>query len=570
MPRPKDCASDCSDYDPRSSWLRAELRELRRGQENIEAALTKLSNSIGKGNREVDIAPLTGTRVSTGRISINNSKPIDRMQRRAVTQDLMRSTFRPRAGHTSFVDGQRDAKERARDLLRRTFEVDEELKHEERELHHEKRQRLDTYGGCFGNFFHWLRLIFNRSDFDSNFDLAIGLLIIANAAFIGIQMDYQRPGQKFWFAIDSCFSICFILELGMKLYRHGLRGHFGHFFNCFDCVLVVLDLAQLILEVMFPNVATAMANAPSASLFRVIRLLRLGRLVRALKSEAFKSLSEMVHGILAGMATLGWSFLLLVLFLYIVALVMRESLGKTLGDPTESQLRIADMFNSVPRAMLTMFRCSFGDCTFGTGEPIFEKVLPAHGPAYVVFYTACLVIVSIIIFNVIAAMFVESTKEAAERIEREKKRQRLLNEKLLCSRIATIIARMIEISPEIQGEQFGELNGKLSDRIDDIMNIEVPVSVVDYAIHDNIIHNALLELDISHQDHNRLSDIFDPDGGGTIPMADLAAGIKRVRGDPRRSDIICIDVMMRSTLPVLAEILEGVNQMKQGLIELSG
>jgi len=387
-------------------------------------------------------------------------------------------------------------------------------------------------------------------------DLFVGFLICLNALLIGLQMDNPDP-PGMWLAIDVTFSISFIMELTFKVYLHGFKGQFcgdGWLANCFDAFLIALDLAQLTLAIFFPGISKELSNAPSASLFRIIRLARLARLVRAMKAEIFRSLAEMIHGIAAGMGTLAWSFVLFFFCLYVSALVLREGLGRT--NNSEPVEHVTEMFDSVPRSIYTMYRCSFVDCSSHDGTPIFEQVFPTHGSLYVFFYTAMTFITTVVIFNVISAMFVESTMTAAAALQQEKRIARMKDERLLSSTITFLIKKILYYSPE------HEVPESMMESLDKIINDEVPLSVVDVTIQDPEVKQALDRLDIDPQDHERLADIFDPDNGGTVELLDVATGLNSLRSDPRRSDIVCVDLMIRSVQQVLREILAGVEKLQ--------
>jgi len=293
-----------------------------------------------------------------------------------------------------------------------------------------------------------------------------------------------------------------------------------------------------------------MEDAPSASLFRMIRLIRLSRLVRVTKSDAFKDLAELIHGIVAGMYTLVWSLLLFSLVLYVVALVFRETLGREVKED------IYELFDSVPRALFTTFRCSFGDCNSKRGVPIFEHVTIEYGPTMSVFYAFFTFVVAVVLFNVISATFVESTIEAAATISATKKRERLEDEGLLYTRIATLVRR---IMLKATGTDPGQT---LTEHLDTIVAAQVPRETIDEVIHDSQAKQALHDLDINPLDHGRLSDIFDPDNGGTIGVMDIAAGIRRLRGEARRSDIVCVDLMLRHVQSILTEMADAISRVE--------
>mmetsp|Transcript_62292 Transcript_62292/g.157429 ORF Transcript_62292/g.157429 Transcript_62292/m.157429 type:complete len:394 (-) Transcript_62292:112-1293(-) len=375
-------------------------------------------------------------------------------------------------------------------------------------------------------------------------DSLMASIICINAVFIGIQMDHSNSDVG-WTLMDVLFSSIFIAEIIFKVNLHGVRGHFlGHMWmmNCFDATLVILDVFQLLLVMLFPQVREAAEDMPSASLFRIVRLIKITRLLRVLQNEVFKDLLSMVQGILGGMTTLAWSMVLFFLVIYVMALLFREFFGR------KQRENVFEFFNSVPRSMFTTFRCSFGDCSTAGGVPIFEYVNEYYGGAASIFYCLFVFGVTIGIFNVISAIFVESTMAAALSLQSSKKQQRLQDEKLWNSRITQLIRNLVEVS------QHHKLTGKLSAEVEDIVQVDFPGSVLDEAVKLPAVQEALDDLDIDPADHRYLSDFLDPDNGGSVGVIDFIDGIRRLRGDPRRSDIVSIDLMVRSIQKVLGNM----------------
>jgi len=390
----------------------------------------------------------------------------------------------------------------------------------------------------------------SRERFSTALDVFVSLAICFNALFLGLSMDYADASVG-WTIGNLAFSTIFLVEISFKVYMNGFYGHFctgpSPMMNCFDTVIILVDFVQVWMELTMAE--AALDDTPSASLFRMIRLIRLTRVVRVTKSEAFKDLAELIHGIIAGMYTLVWSLLLFLIVMYVVALVFRETLGRQYKE------NIYELFDSVPRALFTTFRCSFGDCNSKEGVPIFEYVTLEYGPTMSVFYSLFTFVVAIVLFNVISAMFVESTMEAAATIAQTKRRERMQDENLLFTRIATLVRRIMLIAtgrdPEV-----------LSEHLDTIMDAQVPRETIDQVIHDPLAKQALIDLDINPLDHGRLSDIFDPDNGGTIGVMDIAHGIRRLRGEARRSDVVCIDLMIRHVQGILVDMTDAISRIE--------
>eukprot|EP00930_Biecheleria_cincta_P007057 TRINITY_DN10819_c0_g1_i1.p1 TRINITY_DN10819_c0_g1~~TRINITY_DN10819_c0_g1_i1.p1 ORF type:complete len:590 (+),score=122.64 TRINITY_DN10819_c0_g1_i1:140-1909(+) len=587
MPRPspsnKEETGGGMNTSQQLACISVQLRSLEEGQSGIREVLQQLHVSLKSGGI-VDV----GTAISGGIVDVGTAKNDGQLDIQEVLQQVQTSLQsgnavdadvaqkqKPdlpkkaaatksaagasngfeKAGRLSFVAGQKTVEQRREQTLKNMFSVAEEM--EAAEL--EAAASNTTYTSYLARSLSTM----SRHDLEAKLDVFIGGVIMANSIFIGLHMDFA-DGNPIWLITDLIFSLIFVCELTFKIWVHGFMLQFcgsSALANCFDAFLILLDVAQLIIELASPKIAKELDSAPSASLFRIVRLLRLTRLVRAMKSDVFKSLAEMVHGIAAGMTTLAWSFILFFAFLYIVSLVLREALGRSIsGDVATDRALINEMFGSVPRSIFTTFRCSFGDCTFRDGSPIFESVLPQHGVGWVVFYSMAIFIVSIVLFNVISAMFVERTMAAATALTMEKKRARLQDEKHLFSKVTLLIKHIMEFAPNIEAPET-----KLSTSISEVMKMEVPLSVMDEAINDPYVKSILNELDINPQDHRRLTDIFDPDNGGTVELADVAIGIRRMRGDPRRSDIVCVDLMVRSMQTVLHETLTLVKEIRNAL-----
>mmetsp|Transcript_38310 Transcript_38310/g.91517 ORF Transcript_38310/g.91517 Transcript_38310/m.91517 type:complete len:163 (+) Transcript_38310:1-489(+) len=153
-------------------------------------------------------------------------------------------------------------------------------------------------------------------------------------------------------------------------------------------------------------------------------------------------------------------------------------------------------------------------------------------------------------------MFVESTMEAAAHISNLKRRERLQDEGLLYTRIAILVRR---IMIKATGTDPGQA---LTEHLDTIVRAQVPRETIDQVIYDQEAKQALMDLDINPLDHGRLSDIFDPDNGGTIGVMDIAAGIRRLRGEARRSDIVCVDLMLRHVQSILVDMAEAMSRIE--------
>jgi len=385
-------------------------------------------------------------------------------------------------------------------------------------------------------------------------DALTGILVTSNVLVIAISCDLEdesggRPEILTW--VDVAFTVGFCLELMAKIYIDGCRGYFRSFGAFMDFAIVAFDIISVALNVV--NV-----EALDPSILRIVRLARLTRIARVLRLSFSKDLVRMTTGFSGCLSTLFWSGFLFCIAVMVVALAFRESLGRL----HDEELVIdgftgAEYFNSVPRAALTIFRCSFGDCATHGGTPIFEHVTQHHGVGYTFIYGLFLFGMSIGLFNVISAIFVESTMTVAKEHEKGQKQKRLQNDKLWATRITTLIRAMMRHTDPESLE-----NHLLSELIENVMELTLTPEMFDKVVQDPEAGQALDELDISKEDHRYLSDILDPDNSGAVSVAEIVQGLESLRGEPRRSDIVAVDLMVRSIQSQLQDIGRELRSLK--------
>lgn len=403
----------------------------------------------------------------------------------------------------------------------------------------------------------------NSAQKDTTLDFVMAFIITLNAVLIGISMDYEYDA----FAIvDVLFTISFIVEMLLKFHLQTIRGYFSCRWHIFDFIVILTDLSQLVLS-RFVN-SSITDETPSAAMFRMLRLARLMRLTRLVNLDFFDDLVAMISGIMGGVSTLGWAVVLFLIVVYVTSLMFREFFGRTsqimiceeCGD-----VDITEYFNSVPRSMLTVFRYFFGDFSTVQGVSIYEGIQTSYGALAAFFVCIVFFIVFIGIFNVITAIFVESTLAAAQNLENTRMTERLNDPELWMSRIETLIRKLFEkhaMSENLEGKA-------LSESLEALANEPVVEEEFQEFIKDKCVVRALDDLEIDKADHKYLFDILDADNTGSISLCEFIEGFRRLRGSPRRSDIITIDLMVREIQAKIHDLCEGQESI-MALIEKSG
>jgi hypothetical protein len=266
----------------------------------------------------------------------------------------------------------------------------------------------------------------------------------------------------------------------------------------------------------------------------------------------------MITGLVGGMNTLVWALVLLVGIIYVVALCFREIFGRKEG-------RVLNMFDSVPRSMFTVFRCAFGDCSNPDGTPVFEWVTQQYGGVYSILYCMFLFLITVGLFNVISAIFVGSTMESFEKQMLVKQQDRLADKELWSSRVTTLVICFLEyIGHDVKDRT------QAAQELEGLLTYEVGHEVFREWVQDPRVMEALHDLDINPDDHFHLFHILDCDQSGGLYVSEIIDGIMRLRGEPRRSDVITIDLMVRAIQSQCNAIEQGVQALQNRPVHVEG
>lgn len=265
--------------------------------------------------------------------------------------------------------------------------------------------------------FECLALIVTHAAFDS----VIGVVIILNAMSIGFQTDYvarhvNEDELPLTFSlIEWCFATIFTLELLARLVVFG-RTFFtmpGRNWNVFDCVVVGLQLVELCFLVVSGS------KGFNVSAFRVLRFLRLVRVVRLARiMRLFGELRTIVVSIIGSMRSLGWTVLLLLLMIYMIAVYLtqlvsdwRREQGTDLDQMSTTGIELEYYYGSVPRSILSLYQSISGGVSWDLAcAPLMSNISPIAGVLFAL-YIAFAVLA---IMNVVTGVFVESALATAK------------------------------------------------------------------------------------------------------------------------------------------------------------
>jgi len=254
---------------------------------------------------------------------------------------------------------------------------------------------------------------------------------------------------------------------------------------------------------------------------------------------------------IGGMRTLFWSMILIVLPLYAVAVLLRDSVGTNKN------------FDSLDNAMFTVFRCFVsGDCSDSDGRPIVVSLIKESGTLYGIGYCIISLLMTFGLFNVIIALYVENTVAAAKHNDILQRRLRLQDQSRLTMKARELVRLFYQESLKLDpSTQLGRGSGNSNVKIEDIDketldSMRITQAMFDIIIHEQSIQELLDDLDIQPEDRVNLFEILDADGSGSLALEELIVGIIKLRGESRRSDVIAINLQVRE-LQVAVHTLEA-------------
>eukprot|EP00928_Gymnodinium_smaydae_P099845 TRINITY_DN9642_c0_g1_i2.p1 TRINITY_DN9642_c0_g1~~TRINITY_DN9642_c0_g1_i2.p1 ORF type:complete len:352 (+),score=68.72 TRINITY_DN9642_c0_g1_i2:109-1056(+) len=239
--------------------------------------------------------------------------------------------------------------------------------------------------------------------------------------------------------------------------------------------------------------------------------------------------------------------------LYVVALILRETLGQQAAAGNG-----AELFTTLGESLFTLFRCVVAvECSDDSGRPLFAWVAKTHGVSYALLYGSLLLFMQFGLVNVIVAIYVENVVAAAKSNEVLLKKQRLRDQQFFNNRMVDLVELLWDVHNEVR-----IANGLPPQEMVDAGDEADPIAATLYRMRDMELTLDMFEkikgrkeavdifrdLDVSDEDIFGLFQLLDVDGSGTIDMMELQHGIRKLRGDARRSDVISLDLLLRKTL----------------------
>lgn len=402
----------------------------------------------------------------------------------------------------------------------------------------------------------------------SYMDGVINVIVLVNAITIGLSTDYEWDG---WIVVEVCFATVFVMELLMKLFVHGVVEYFFGWdwrWHNFDFLLVIVAVVDVVI-----NLSETNAELPGLSVARVLRLLRFARLVRV--ARRFKELSLMVSGLIGGIRTLFWAMVMFFVMVYVLAVLLTQTVGKDTEDPIPNWAS----FEKVPISMFTVFNCLTGDCSGADGISIVVQLANSEHAVFILGYSFIIFITIFGLFNLVAAIFVENTMTAAKFNDEKIAMVKRKKQQHLAQKLEMLLGKFNERQNEMRQKEevttnpsnilsgaYGAVHGAVLDMVGAkeegprISHKDMSVDITKEQFHELIedpgVQNLFDELDLSVTDREDLFDVLDGDGSGAISAQELVKGVLKVRGEAKKSDSVATQLAVRAVQISLKDYME--------------
>jgi len=277
---------------------------------------------------------------------------------------------------------------------------------------------------------------------------------------------------------------------------------------------------------------------------------------------------------------------LLTISIYMVSIVATAIIGGggSAEDGSEKlelfEVQRRSLFGTVSKSMLTVFRCYMNDCISAEGRPLITMLVQAYGVPFVFAYIFTFLIITFGLFNLITAIYIEQTLSAAKSDHERLKTRRVMESvriakatKRLLMKFCVAQQAWVELKPT---EQHRSLRCDHISFIQDMKNrsdfadsqVNITKEVFHIVLLDQEVQSLMDDLDIP-PDRAHLFDIFDADRSGDLRVTELVEGLLKVRGEPRKSDVVAALLAVRSIQGQFGEIVGVIGHNSELLKGLS-
>jgi hypothetical protein len=320
-------------------------------------------------------------------------------------------------------------------------------------------------------------------------------------------------------------------------------------------------------------------------------------------------LSNMLSGILLALPSMLWVIVLISVVLWVIAFGFRSVIGPTdshdhiiekCGGFDGDSLLNKTVVQDIPECADTwrlyaeeycptvidcsfmIFRCMIGDCTSKGGQSLPGHLTSGYGVQFQIVYCFGMLVLIFGLFNIITAIFVESTMKGLAAENLRAKRNHIYKTKQVKRSLERLVARIVCISEDgktkarasvttssrLHEERHVGQNitaalfpfagngrvGEVSTR-DNPSNLWLSEGAFTVLLKDGAFQKILEELDINiGTDNVGIFHGFKKGGNGQVRLQELLEGLMKLRGDASKADFVMPVVMVDDLADEIHEV----------------
>lgn len=363
------------------------------------------------------------------------------------------------------------------------------------------------------------------------FEWFTGVLILLNAAFIGISAQYMaldglsRSKQglpadgtepSLFLGIQLIFTFLFTVELLFRWVAEGFAGFFQTedvSWNAFDVAVVGFGWVDM-LSSLWPLLSSTplMQNTSILRVMRVIRIVRVARVIRIMRF--FRELRMMIVALTGSLKSMVWVFAILMMLFFMFGISLTSGVTDLMNEENgwakEEYRNLIDSFGTLESSILTLYMAMSGGQDWGDAYATLSALSPTHRFFFMVFVSFALFAV----VNIVTGIFVDTALQC-----NSSDKEAVVQEELAAKE--KYLERMRLAFEEMDANGTGLLSMDEFQRKLDDERVQA-------------YFNAL-KLDVS--DASKLFMLLDYDQSGEIGIDEFLTGVHKLKGESRALDM---------------------------------
>jgi len=208
-----------------------------------------------------------------------------------------------------------------------------------------------------------------------------------------------------------------------------------------------------------------------------------------------------------------------------------------------------EFFGTLEKAMFTSFRFMIGDYSTRNGKSIIVAFSAGFGLGFDVIFVSWMIVVLFGLFNIITAIFVDSTISGLKHNDIKRKYARQYENRYVQNKLRVLVDRVETLYTRHfvnKGRQLRSARTSLLAVTGAGGQVAMSEDAFQFIMGDGQIRELLADLDISIYDPRSLFDTFDPDGNGVVTCPELVQAVMKLRGEPQKNDIVASWISLKS------------------------